>query len=118
MPTTQHNLEVELALVWEQGDEYKATVTVTATDSCYHAGELKVGLPPHQEGAGLTEYLSFYFTHEGDECRRIVRDVSKSIMIKIPSVKREVTAYAVVNGHVAGEAGEPLPRKKAAHAAK
>jgi hypothetical protein len=74
-------------------------------------------LPPHKEGTGLTEYLSFYFTHEGDVCSQIVRDVSKSIVVKIPSVKREVTAYAVVNGHVAGEAGEPVPRKKAAHAA-
>ena len=117
MPKTQHNLEVELALAWEHGDEYKATVTVTTTDSCYHAGEPKVGLPPHKEGAGLTEYLSFYFTHKGDKCGQIVREVSKSITVKIPSVKREVTAYAVVNGHVAGEAGEPVPRKKAAHAA-
>ena len=74
-------------------------------------------LPPHKEGTGLTEYLSFYFTHEGDVCSQIVRDVSKSIVVKIPSVKREVTAYAVVNGHVAGEAGEPVPRKKAVRAA-
>ena len=113
MSKAQHNLEVELALAWERGDEYWATVTVTATDSCYHAGELKVGLPPHKEGTGLTEYLSFYFTHSGDECSRIVRDVSKSILVRIPSGKREATAYAVVNGHVAGEAGEPVPRKRA-----
>ena len=92
-------------------------MTVTTTDTCYRAGELKVGLPPHKEGTGLTEYLSFYFTHEGDRCARIVREVSKSIMVKIPSVKPEVTAYAVVNGHIAGEAGEPVPRKKAAQAA-
>ena len=117
MSKAQQHLNVKLALVWEHGDEYKATVTVTATDTCYHAGALKVGLPPHQEGTGLTEYLSFYFTHEGDVCSQIVRDVSKSIVVKIPSVKREVTAYAVVNGHVAGEAGEPVPRKRAAHAA-
>jgi hypothetical protein len=70
-------------------------------------------LPPHKEGTGLTEYLSFYFTHEGDECGRIVRDVSKTILVRIPSAKREVTAYAVVNGHVAGEAGELVPRKRA-----
>jgi hypothetical protein len=115
MSKAQHNLKVKLALGWEQGDEYKATITVTTTDTCYHAGELKVGLPPHQEGTGLVEYLSFYFTHEGDKCGQIVRDVSKSIVVKIPSVKREVTAYAVVNGHVAGQAGEPVPRKKEAH---
>jgi len=110
----QHNLNVELALTWEHGDEYMATVTVTTIDSCYRAGELEVGLPPHKEGAGLVEYLSFYFTHEGGLCGQSVRDVSKSIMVTIPSVKREVTAYAVVNGHVAGEAGAPVPRKKAA----
>ena len=92
MSKAQHNLEVELALVWEHSDEYRATVTVTTTDSCYYASELKVGLPPHKEGTGLTEYLSFYFTHEGDVCSQIVRDVSKSIVVKIPSVKREVTA--------------------------
>ena len=115
MSKAQHNLKVELAVAWERDDEYKATVTVTTTDSCYHAGELKVGLPPHKEGTPLVEYLSFYFTHEGDLCGQIVRDVSKSIMVTIPSVKREVTAYAVVNGHVAGEAGEPVPRKKVAH---
>ena len=114
MSLTQHNLKVKLALAWEHGDEYKATVTVTTTDTCCHAGTLKVGLPP---GTGLIEYLSFDFTHEGKECGQIVRDVSKSITIKIPSVKREVTAYAVVNGHVAGEAGEPAPRK-VAHPAK
>ena len=84
MSTTQHNLKVKLALAWEHGDEYKATVTVTTTDTCYHAGDLKVGLPPHQEGTGLVEYLSFYFTHEGDKCGQIVRDVSKSIVVKIP----------------------------------
>ena len=115
MSKAQHNLKVKLALVWEHGDEYKATVTVTTTNTCYHAGELKVGLPPHQEGTGLIEYLSFYFTHEGDKCgqncsRRVEVDHGQN-----PSVKREVTAYAVVNGHVAGEAGEPVPRKKAAH---
>ena len=43
MSKAQHHLEVELALVWERSDEYRATVTVTTTDSCYHAGELKVG---------------------------------------------------------------------------
>jgi hypothetical protein len=118
MPKAQHNLKVKLALVWEHGDEYKATVTVTTTDTCYHAGALKVGLPPHTEGTGLVEYLHFDFTHEGDECGQIVRDVSKSIMVKIPSVKRSVTAYAVVNGHVAGEAGGALPKKAAHHPAK
>ena len=117
MSKAEHNLNVKLTLTWEHGDEYKATVTVTTTDTCYHAGELKVGLPPHTEGTGLIEYLSFEFTHEGGRCGQIVRDVSKSIMVNIPSVKRSVTAYAVVNGHVAGQAGEALP-KKATHAAK
>jgi hypothetical protein len=117
MSTAQHKLNVKLALAWEHGDEYKATVTVTTTDTCYHAGELKVGLPPHTEGTGLIEYLTFSFSHEGKECGQIVRDVSKSIMVKIPSVKHSVTAYAVVNGKVAGEAGAALP-KKVAHPAK
>jgi hypothetical protein len=117
MSNTQHNLKVKLALTHEHGDEYKATVTVTTTDTCYHAGALKVGLPPHTEGTGLTEYLSFDFTHEGKECGQIARDVSKSIVVNIPTVKRSVTAYAVVNGKVAGEAGASLP-KKVAHPAK
>jgi hypothetical protein len=117
MSKAQHNLKVILALTHERGDEYKATVTVTTTDTCYHAGALKVGLPPHTEGTGLVEYLHFDFTHEGSECGQIVRNVSKSIMVKIPSVKRSVAAYAVVNGQVAGEASAALP-KKVAHAAK
>jgi hypothetical protein len=116
MSKTQHNLKVILALTHEHGDEYKATVTVTTTDTCYHAGALKVGLPPHTEGTGLVEHLHFDFTHEGSECGQIVRDVSKSIMVKIPSVKRSMTAYAVVNGKVAGEAGAPIPKKVAHHA--
>jgi hypothetical protein len=68
---------------------------------------------PHTEGTGLVEYLHFDFTHEGNECGQIVRNVSKSIMVKIPSVKRSVTAYAVVNGKVVGEAGAPIPKKVA-----
>jgi hypothetical protein len=55
MSKTQHNLKVILALTHEHGDEYKATVTVATTDTCYHAGALKVGLPPHTEGTGLVE---------------------------------------------------------------
>ena len=117
MSKAQHNLKVQLALAWEHGDECKATVTVTTTDTCYHAGALKVGLPPHTEGTGLIEYLHFDFTHEGSECGHIVRDVSKSIMVKVPSVKRSIAAYAVVNGQVAGEASAASP-KKVAHAAK
>jgi hypothetical protein len=117
MSKAQYHLNVKLALAWEHGDEYKATVTVTTTDTCYHAGELKVGLPPHTEGTGLIEYLSFDFTYKGDLCGQIVRDVSKSILIKIPSVKHEVTAYAVVNGQIAGQASAPVP-KKIAHSAK
>jgi hypothetical protein len=117
MSKAQHNLKVILALTHERGDEYKATVTVTTTDTCYRAGALKVGLPPHTEGTGLVEYLHFDFTHEGSECGQIVRNVSKSIMVKIPLVKRSVAAYAVVNGQVAGEASAALP-KKVAHAAK
>ena len=92
--------------------KYKATVTVTMTDTCCHAGALKVGLPPHTEGTGLVD-----FTHEGNACGQIVRGVSKSIMGKIPSVKRSIAAYAVVNGQVASEASAALP-KKVAHAAK
>jgi hypothetical protein len=69
MPKALHNLNVELALTWEHGDQYKATVTTT--DSCYRAGELKIGLPPRQEGAALVDYLRFAFTHEGDLCGKL-----------------------------------------------
>src|SRR5271155_3605734 len=118
MPQNVHQLMVKLAVAWKHGDEYEATVTVTTTDSCYHPGQLQVGLPPGTVGTGLVEYLSFYFTHQGELCGQIVHDVKKSILLTIPSVKRGVTAYAVVNGHVAGEASEPVPKKKTAHAAK
>src|ERR1700677_210984 len=92
--------------------KYKATVTVTTTDTCCHAGALKVGLPPYTEGTGLVD-----FTHEGTEGGHVVRAVAKSIMVKVPSVKRSIAAYAVVNGQVAGEASAASP-KKVAHAAK
>jgi len=48
--TTSHNLKVVLQLTWKHGDDYTAKVSVTTTDSCYHAGELKKGLPPGTVG--------------------------------------------------------------------
>ena len=113
MSKAQHNLGVELALAWERGDEYWATVTIDGDQLLLPCRRAQGRLAASQEETGLTEYLSFFFTDSGDECSRIVRDVSKSILVRIPSGKREATAYAVVNGHVAGEAGEPVPRKRA-----
>ena len=47
-----YKLKVKLGLKWLEKSTYEATVTVTTTDSCFHAGELTIGLPP-----GGSEYL-------------------------------------------------------------
>jgi hypothetical protein len=112
MVSTAQHLKTKLSFVWVHGNEFKANVTVTTTDSCYLEGELKAGLPPDTEGAPETEYLSFQFTHEGERCAKIVRDVTKSITSRISPGARDVTAYVVVNGKVAGHASAPIPRGK------
>ena len=118
MSTAQHNLKVILALTHEHGDEYKATVTATLTHGHLlpRRRAQRSACPLTPKARGSVEYLHSNFTHEGASAQ-IVRNVSKSIMVKIPSVKRSVAAYAVVNGQVAGEASAALP-KKVAHAAK
>jgi hypothetical protein len=52
----EHRLTVNLALRWLHGNEYDATVYVTLTDTCYHEGDLTVGLPPGTVGIPETEF--------------------------------------------------------------
>jgi hypothetical protein len=106
-----HNLTVKLGLNWLQGNEYEATVAVTLTDSCYHEGDLTIGLPPGRTGIPEVEYLAFNFTHVGQICSDIVRTVEKSIQIPFSNAKPTATAFAVVNGKVAGEDTKPFPRR-------
>ncbi len=65
-----HKLKVVLALKWNHGDIYDATVTVTVTDSCYVPGDLKIGLPPGTVGIPEIEYLTFSFTHKAAGIRQ------------------------------------------------
>ena len=106
-----HKLKVSLALKWLQGNDYEAKVSVTVTDTCYVEGDLKVGLPPGIVGIPEIEYLTFSFTHKGGECGQTVKTVAKSIRIQASAAKPKVTAYAVVNGKVAGQDTQSFPKK-------
>jgi len=109
----EHKLKVNLELKWAGGDAYDATVTVTVIDSCYHEGELKVGLPPGQVAISEIQPLTFSFTHdEGKACSDLVKPVTKKIQIPHSAGKSKVTAFAVVNGKVAGEDTKEFPRKQ------
>jgi hypothetical protein len=106
-----HNLKVSLALKWVKGNDYEAKVSVTITDSCYHEGDLKIGLPPGTVGIPEVEYLTFNFSHdEGRACSDIVRTVEKTIQVLFSSAKPRATAYAVVNDKVAGSDTKSFPR--------
>jgi hypothetical protein len=107
-----HALKVVLELKWAHGDVYDAKVSVTVTDSCYVAGDLKVKLPLGQVGIPEIEPLTFSFTHGGGPCSDIVKTVSKTIQVTFSAGKPTVTAYAVVNGEVVGQDTKPFPRKK------
>jgi hypothetical protein len=108
-----HKLKIQLALKWLQGKDYEATVAVEITDSCYHEVDLKVGLPPGTAGIPEIEYLTYTFTHDsGKACSDIVKTVKKSIKIVFSDAKPRVTAYAVVNGQVAGSDTKPFPKGK------
>lgn len=111
MPDKAPKLEVHLGLGWKHGNEYEATVTVTTTDTCYHEGDLKIGLPPGMKGIPEVEYLTFSFTHdEGKKCGQLTKKNTKKIVIPFSSGKRDVTAYAAVNGKEAGHDTKPFPK--------
>jgi hypothetical protein len=107
-----YNLKVVLDLKWIQGNDYEAKVTVTITDSCYHPGELTLGLPSGTVGIPEIEYLTFSFTHdEGKACGDITKNVEQTVRIPFSTAKPKATAYAAVNGKVAGSDTKPFPRK-------
>lgn len=107
----EHKLKVSLTLKWVQGNLYDAKVSVTVTDSCYVEQDLKKGLPPGTVGVPEIEYLTFSFTHKGGICSDIVKTVDRTIQIPFSEGKPSVTAFATVNGKVAGEDTKPFPRK-------
>jgi hypothetical protein len=108
-----NKLKVTLALKWIHGDEYEAAVSVELTDTCYHEGKLVAGLPPGTLGIPEIEYLTYSFTHdENKKCGALDHTVQQTIRIKSSSGKRSVTAYATVNGEIAGEATAIFPRAK------
>jgi hypothetical protein len=109
--STPHSLKVVLTLKWLQGNDYEAKVAVTTTDSCYHEGELKMGLPTGTMGIPEIEYITFFFTHdEGKACSDIVKTVEKKITVSFSDAKPKVTAFAAVNGKAAGSDTKPFPR--------
>jgi len=107
-----HNLKVALELKWAQGNDYDAKVFVTTTDSCYHPGDIKIGLPPGEVGIPEVEYVTFSFTHdEGKVCGDVTKTVDKTISVPFSAAKPKLTAFAAVNGKAAGSDTKPFPRK-------
>lgn len=113
MAAAGDKLNVKLELKWTAGDTYDAEVAVEIKDSCYHEKGLTIGLPPGQVTIPEIEPLTFTFTHdEGKACGDIDRWVTGKIQIPHSAGKSKVTAFAVVNGRVVGEATKDFPRKK------
>jgi|CZKK01.1.fsa_nt_gi hypothetical protein len=106
----EYKLKVSLGLVWLRNNIYGAKVSVTILDTCYVAGDLKIGLPPGTVGVPEVEYLTFSFTHKDGPCGQIVQTVDKSIEVPFSTAKPKVTAFAVVNGKVAGQDTKPFPK--------
>jgi hypothetical protein len=110
--TKTHKLRVTLALKWLKGGQYEAQVSVEIIDSCYHPGALSVGLPSGVVVLPEVEPLTFTFTRdEGKACADVVRTVDKTITATSSAGKQKVTAFAVVNGAVAGSDTKPFPRR-------
>ncbi len=108
---TDFKLNVQLGLVWLHKNDYEATVSVVILNTCYHEVDLKVGLPPGVVGVPEILYLTYTFTYDtGRPCGQIVQTVKKSITIPFSNATPKVTAYAVVNGQVAGSVTKPFPR--------
>jgi hypothetical protein len=105
-----HSLRVSLVLKWKHDNIYDAKVSVTLTDTCYMPGDLRIGLPPGTLGIPEIEYLTFSFTHKGGMCGQVVKTVDQSMEIPFSDGKPNVTAFAVVNGEVAGQDTKPFPK--------
>jgi hypothetical protein len=110
MPDTKvHKLGIQLKLE-RTGNEVKATASVGLPDGCYHAGDLRLGLPPGTMGIPENEYLTFTVAHdEGKICPENFQTVAKTINFNASSGKRSATAFVTVNGKVAGEATQVVP---------
>lgn len=112
LSTRTYHLDVALALKRSHDDVYDAKVSVTLPDGCYHAGKLRLGLPRGSMGIPEAQYLTFPFKHEeGAMCAQMVTTVSQTIRVTSNDAKPKATAYAVVNGQVAGSDTKPFPRE-------
>jgi hypothetical protein len=110
--TRAYSLKVALDLKRSHDDVYDAKVSVTITDSCFYVGKLRLGLPWGTVGIPEVQYLTFPFTHEeGQVCGQMARTVSQTISVPFSDAKPKATAFAVVNGEVAGSDTQPFPHK-------
>jgi hypothetical protein len=110
--TKTYKLKTTLSLVWKQGDQYEASVSVELTDTCFHPGALRKGLPPKTNVVPEVEPLTFDITHEdGKACGEQIKVVTEKIIVNSSPGKTQVTAFAVVNGAVAGSDTKSFPRK-------
>jgi hypothetical protein len=108
---TNHALDVGLELKWVHGNSYDAEVSVVTPDSGYVAGELKVGLPPAMAATPEVEYLTFAFTHRSGPSSDLVKTNRRTIRITFSPAKPKVSAFAVVNGKVAGQDSKTYPKR-------
>jgi hypothetical protein len=95
-----------------RADEYGATVTTQATDTCYKAKSLRLGLPKGKVGIPEIAFITAELSHEGEVRGDLVHDIVQKIEgIRSDGHPEGVTAFVTVNGSVVGEAHQAYPRK-------
>jgi hypothetical protein len=110
--TGAYHLDVALTLKRSHDNVYDAKVSVTVPDACFHAGKLRLGLPRGMMGIPEAQYLTFPFKRdEGAVCAQMLSTVSQTVSVTYNDAKPKATAYAVVNGKVAGSDTKPFPRR-------
>jgi hypothetical protein len=105
-------LKVTLKLHHIRADEYGATVTTQATDTCYKAKSIRLGLPKGKVGLPEIAFITAELSHDGGVCGDLVHDIAQKIEgISSGGHPQGVTAFVTVNDSVAGETHQPFPQK-------
>jgi hypothetical protein len=105
-------LKVSLKLHWIRGDEYGASVTTQATDSCYKPRSIRHGLPKGEVGLPEIAFIVAELAHEGGPCTESLHDIVQKIDgIHSSGHAQGVTAFATVNGEIVGSDHQAFPRK-------
>jgi hypothetical protein len=106
----QH-LNVVLKLVWQTGDQYKAEVSTTVTDSCYEAVSIRHGLPNGMKGMPEMAYITAELSHEGEACAAVMRTITQTIDgVHSRGKPLGVTAFVTIGDKIVGADREAFPR--------